>query len=471
MDHFSKTLLHQALNPNQNLRKQIVDRIILLRESLAPGPEVRLPTSRQLAKIYQTCHITVYHAYRRLKEKGIIIVRGSRTYLVPLIKEEISTINQFSGAHEEPSGYRRLATFLPARLDVAILEMRAEPNLGTISDKMHKAVYSRARGKLAGVCSEKVLSEQIVQKLHALGLYTEMENIFIPGRGTALKAVAAAILERDDLVVMESEQDACPYTIFRSLGCEVAVTGSEEEHGMDMEALQEICRSRKVRAVFIRPDSSWPLGMITSERNRDRLIELSKAYNFRIIAYEFESEYAMTNLPRRLSVKQHAGRVVFVSVVSRASRLWEQAGFVVAEAGLVRVLKENDALLDGPRCRSMDQIAIIMHKNGSLCTEANKLVRGHSSRIGTISNLLEARLAKRARVIEPSCGRFIVIQLHQPIHVKHLASLSVNQNLNYHERNNHLKEDQTVSCLRIEYTVFNKAEWVNLANALTEILL
>src|SRR5690606_22695149 len=110
-------------------------------------------------------------------------------------------------------------------------------------------------------------------------------------------------------------------------------------------ALQELCRSRKVRAVFIRPDSSWPFGMITSERNRDRLIELSKAYNFRIIAYEFESEYAMTNLPRRLSVKQHAGRVIFVSVVSRASRLWEQAGFVVAETGLVRVLKENDALL------------------------------------------------------------------------------------------------------------------------------
>lgn len=472
MDDLSKALINQPLNPELCLRKQIVDRIIRLRESLAPGAELRLPPSRYLAKICQTCHVTIHHAYKRLKDKGVIIVKGSRgTYLLPVSKEEISRVNQFASVHEDPSGYRRLATFLPPSLHVAVLEMRAEANLETISDKMHKAVYSKAREKLAGVCSQKVLSGQIVQKLHALGLYTEMENIFIPGRGTALKAVAGAILGREDLVVMETEQDAGPYTIFRSLGCEVVATGSEEGHGMDMGMLEEICRSRKVRAVFIRPDSSWPLGVITSDRNRDQLIALSKAYDFRIIAYEFESEYATIHLPHRLSVKPHAGRVIFVSVVSRASRLWEQAGFVVAEAGLIRVLKENDALLDGPRCRSFDQIAVIMHENGSFCTEANKLVRGHSRRVETISNLLKAKLAKRASVIAPACGRFIVIQLQQPIHVKHLVSLSVHQNLNYHERNNHLKEDQTVSCLRIEYTVFKKAEWVTLTNALSEIIL
>jgi|GEM_PF-1781621 len=471
MKYLYEAIITKPLDPELCLRKQIADRIIQLRESLAPGTELRLPTSRDLAKIYKTCHVTVHRAYRRLKDKGIIIVKGSRgTYLLPVSKEEISKLNRFA-VHETSSGYRRLANFLSPNLNIAVLEMYSEANLGAISDKMYKAVYSKARGKLAKVCSEISLSEQIVKKLHAAGLYAELENIFIPGRGTALKAVAAAMLGRDDLVVMETEQDSCPYTIFRSLGCEVTITGSEAGHGMDMGVLQEICRSRKVRAVFIRPDSSWPFGIVTSDRNRDHLLALSKEYDFKIIAYEYESEYAIVNLPPRLSVKPHDGRVIYVSVVSRASRLWEQAGYVVGEPGLIQVLKENDALIDGPRCRSFDQIAVIMHENGSLSTEANKLIRGHPTRLQAISNRLKDRLSDRATVIKPACGRFVLIQFHKPIHVKHLASLSVHQNLNYYERNKHLKEDQTISCLRIEYTVFKEAEWDILANKLTEILL
>lgn len=471
MDYLLEVIITTPLDPKLCLSKQIADRILQLRENLAPGTELRLPTSRDLAKLYNTCHVTIHRAYRSLMEKGIIIVKGPRGIYLPAVPGVVMPkVNQFATVQEGAPGYRRIGNYLPPNLDIAILEIYSEANLGKISDNMHSAVYSRARGKLAGVCSEKSLSEQILKKLHTAGLYAELENIFIPGRGTALKAVAEAMLIRDDVVVMETLQDSGPYAIFRSLGCTVTVTGSEDGRGMNMTALQEICRSGKVRLVFIRPDSSWPFGMVTSDKNRDRLIALSKDYNFKIIAYEYESEYATVNLPPRLSVKPHEGRVIYVSVISRASRLWEHVGYVVGEPGLIEVLKDNDALLDGPRCRSFDQIAVIMHENGSLCTEANKLIRGHRTRLEAISNQLNGKLSDRATVIKPACGRFIVIQFHKPVHVKHLAALSVHLNLNYHERNKHLKEDQTVSCLRIEYTVFEKAEWELLAKKLTEII-
>lgn len=471
MDYLSESIITAPLNPKLCLSKQIEDRIIQVWERLVPGTELRLPASRDLAQVYKTCHVTVHGAYRSLMEKGIIVVKGSQgTYLVAVPGEGMPKVNPFATFHEETSGYRRLGGFLPANLDVAVLEMYTEVNLGKISDNMHSAVYSRARSKLAGRCSQKSLSEQILKKLHATGLHAELENVFVPGRGTALKAVATAMLIRDDVVVMESVQDVGPYVIFRSLGCQVAVTGTEEGQGMNMFALQEICRNRRVRLVFIRPDSSWPFGMVTGDKSRDRLVELSKEYNFKIIAYEYETEYTTVSLPPRLSVKPHEGRVIYVSVISRVSRLWEQVGFVVGEPELIDVLKDNDALLDGPRCRSFDQIAVIMHENGSLSTVANKLIRGHRTGLKAIANMLRAKLSDKATVIKPACGRFIVIQFHKPVHVKHLASLSVHQNLNYHERNKHLKADQTVSCLRIEYTIFEKAEWEQLAKKLTEII-
>lgn len=471
MDYFSESILKTPLDPRRCLRKQIMERIIQVRETLRPGTEICLPTSRTLAALFKICHGTVHIAYERLKQQGVIIAKGRKgTYLLPVDEQYTQKINPFNHVHEEPSAYFRLSRALPPNQHVAILEMPSEANLGTLTDRMHKAMYSKARRKLAGKSSDVLLAEQILAKLQKSGLYAELSNIFIPGRGNALRAVAAATLKSGDLVVMESDQDTYPQAIFRSLGCDIAFTEQEEGGGMNMNALESICRSREVRLVFIRPDSSWPLGTATGDKKRDQLIALSKTYNFRIIAYEYESEYATVNLPPRLSTKQHEGRVIFVSVISRVSRICEQSEYVVAGADLIQVLQENDTLIEGPRCRSFDQILVVMHQNGSLCTEANKLIRGHEKRLRTIERYLANKFRQRATVVKPECGRFIVIQFHKPIHVKHLASLSDNLNLNYYERNKHLKPDQTVTCLRIEYTVFEKAEWEVLVKELIKIL-
>lgn len=461
MDYFSEEILKAPLNPKICLSKQIADRITRLRELLAPGKEMPLPTIRDLAKIFNTCHITVHDAYKPLKDQGIIIVERSRgAYLSPLIRSgQEEQINHFSTVGEAPSAYRRLTNILPPRLHTAVLELHSESNIGKLSDRMYHAVYSKARRKLVPEHSEKPLSRQILKKLGQSGLIAEPENVFIPSRGNALKAVAASLLNVGDLVVMETEEDISPYAIFRSLGCEVATTGNEEQHGMDMRTLEEICQNRTVRAVFIRADSSWPFGLITSDRNRDRLIALSKAYGFKIIAYEFESEYASVTLPPRLSVKPHGGQVIFVSVLSRASRFWEGAGYVIAEPGLIEVLRENDALLDGPRFRSLEQISVVMHENGSLFTESDKLIRGHPAKLSRIARRLERRLKELVTVIKPECGRFIVLQFHKPVWAGRIELLSNNLNMNYYERNKHLKENQTIICLRIEYTQLKKAEW------------
>lgn len=460
MNYFSEVITCTPLNPKLCSKEQIVDRIIRLREALSPVYEMRIPSERDLALTLNICHVTVHNAYKHLSAQGVIRAKGSRgTFLLPLHNKLASRINPFSLAGEDPPAYTRLAGHLPLNLDVAVLEMSSESNLVKISDRMYKALHSKARRKLKGDCSDESLATQIQKKLSQEGLYTGPENIFMPSRGTALRAVAAALLKPDDLVVMETGQDAGPYTIFRSLGCEVALSGSAPGDGMDMNALEAICRQRKVRAVFIRADSSWPFGIVTGNESRERLIALSKSYDFRIIAYEYESEYAIVNLPPRLSVQAHEGRVIFVSVLSRASRMWECAGYVVAEPRLIRVLKENDALLDGPRCRSLDQIAAVMHSNGSLRIENERLSQGHEVRLKMIASRLRARLKDKARVVKPECGRFIILQFEKPVHVRDVELLSTNLNMNYYERNQHLKEDQTISCLRIEYTVFKEAEW------------
>lgn len=471
MMSFFEPIIKLPLNPRLRLSKQIAARIIDLYNTMMPRTEIQLPPVRTLADLLQVSHGTVNLAYNILRREDIAMIYGSRgTFLKPYSEKTLQNANNFNVLNEEVPVYRRMSDLLPLKQEVAVLEMSSRKNHNRVLTKMQMALRSTILKNGVWRCSEEWLAEAIQKKLKGEGLFVASENIFIPSRGTALMTVASAILKADDLVVMDTGQDLFPHGVFCKLGCEVAFTGHKASQGMNMDVLEDICNTRDVRLVFIRADSSWPLGFVTSNDSRDQLIRLSKKYGFQIIAFEFESDYPNVKLPRRLSERQHDGKVIFISVISRASREFERTSYVVAEPRLIKILKYYDALSTLPRSHTFEQITAVMYENGSLGQVGRKLSYGHKKKLKEIAYILRYALKKQAKVIKPACGRFVVIQFYRPVHVKLLASLSVHLHLNYHERNKHLKEDQTVIWLRMEYTVFEKAEWELVARKLSELL-
>ncbi|MDT9086463.1 hypothetical protein RSW79_25055, partial [Escherichia coli] len=60
---------------------------------------------------------------------------------------------------------------------------------------------------------------------------------------------------------------------------EVAV----DENGLDMAAVEKICKKKKITAVYVIPHHHYPTTVTLSVQRRMKLLELSHQYSFAII--------------------------------------------------------------------------------------------------------------------------------------------------------------------------------------------
>src|SRR5690606_19920154 len=66
-------------------------------------------------------------------------------------------------------------------------------------------------------------------------------------------------------------------------------------HGPDLGALQRLCRSRPVRAVYSMPTLHNPLGWVMSLEQREQLVSIARTHNLHLIedaAYAFLADDA-----------------------------------------------------------------------------------------------------------------------------------------------------------------------------------
>lgn len=292
---------------------------------LAAG--VRLPTHRGLAASEGIAVVTATRVYAELEAMGLVSrEQGRGTFVRDIAVPAGHGIDQQAVATDAVDLNFNYPS-LPGQADLLRQALREVATSGELDSLLR---YQPHRGRPQDRAS-------IARHLRRRGISPDADQILIVnGAQHGLSIAVMAALNAGDVVAV----DALTYPGFKVLAHAfhldlepIATTTG----GPNLDALEKLCATRPVRAIFTMPTLHNPLGWVMPATDRTRLIEIARQYGALIIedaAYAFLVE----DPPPPLAASA-PDITIYVSGLSKSVATGLRVGFVVAPPSRVPALE------------------------------------------------------------------------------------------------------------------------------------
>jgi DNA-binding transcriptional MocR family regulator len=310
----------------------------------------RLPTHRQLAASEGLALVTASRVYAELEAMGLVSGEPGRgtfvreTALPPShgIDQQAAAADMVDLNFNYPS--------LPGQADMLRQALRQLASSGDLEALLRYQPHSGRPHERATVA----------RHLKQRGLPVGADQVLIVnGAQHGLAATVMATLQPGDVVAA----DALTYPGFKvlahALRLELAPLPAAG-HASDLDALGQLCATRRVRAVYTMPTLHNPLGWVTTAHHREQLVKIARRYGLLFIedaAYAFLAEQP----PPPLAALAPE-RTIYVSGLSKSVATGLRFGFVAAPAPLVPAIERTirattwntPAVMTAIACRWLD---------------------------------------------------------------------------------------------------------------------
>lgn len=315
---------------------------------LAPG--VRLATHRALAAREGIAVVTATRVYAELEAMGLVSrEQGRGTFVRDIAVPAGHGIDQQAVATDAVDLNFNYPS-LPGQADLLRQALREVATSGDLDSLLH---YQPHRGRPQDRAS-------VARHLRLRGINADADQILIAnGAQHGLAITVMAMLNAGDVVAV----DALTYPGFKVLAhafrldLEPIPTTTE---GPDLDALERLCATRPVRAVYTMPTLHNPLGWVMTATDRTRLIGIARQYGPLIIE-DASYAYLVEDPPPPLAATA-PDITVYVSGLSKSIATGLRVGFVLAPRPAVPSLERairattwnTPALTTAIACRWLD---------------------------------------------------------------------------------------------------------------------
>lgn len=307
--------------------KQLVDALAAEIHAGSLPPGTRLPTHRQLAAKEGLALVTATRVYAELEAMGLVSGEPGRGTFV---RETFLPRGQGIDQQAATSDMVDLSFNYPSLPNQAELLRVALRQLATSGDLEALLRYQPHGGRAHERAS-------MARHLTVRGLHANADQVLIVnGAQQGLATTVMALLQPGDVVAT----DALTYPGFKVLAeahrLELAPIPAAG-HGPDLDALESLCKRRRVRAVYAMPTLHNPLGWVMSASRRRQLVAIARRHGLLIIedaAYAFLAEYPPAPLAALAPET-----TVYVSGLSKSVATGLRVGFVAAPMQLVPKLE------------------------------------------------------------------------------------------------------------------------------------
>ena len=256
-----------------SVQLQIVQAITdeISRDRLRPG--MALPGSRDLAITLGVNRKTVTLAYEELIARGLLTAQNRRGTFVSFAKPYMKA--GFSGRSQTPASapHKQAITFgdgVPDTKGIPLATLaRAFRHALVATARTNRLSYSDPRGdeNLRGVLATMLAMER--------GLDCPPDGIcMVRGSQMGIFVAARLCLHPGDVAVVEALCYPPVRDVFHSCGAQV-VPVSLDRQGLDVDALEALCKHAPVRAVYVMPHHQYPTTVMLSTERRMKLITLA----------------------------------------------------------------------------------------------------------------------------------------------------------------------------------------------------
>jgi len=332
---------------NKVLQLTAILRQLITEGKLSPGQKV--PPIRVLARKLNLGHGTVKRAYDVLQEESVLVSKHSLGTFVSTEKQFTIDRQPVIWPDQSPYSYcNHSSVFCEAGIGGYINYISAGSDTPDLSFLPAKSMLNYLQAAIDEYCKNPLTAEQykeristgLSERLGARDIIVREDQMIVIPYGRALQMVAATLIRSGDCFVMSSAADIPAQCCFRLAGAQLAYTDIDEQ-GMDLDRLEVLCKERTVKGIFLRSTVDFPYNVTITEERRVRLIELAKQYHFVIVSLEEDHELWFKRPLSPLVRRQHDGRVIHISPISKLSGELKSNEVVVASSDFIMALSST----------------------------------------------------------------------------------------------------------------------------------
>ncbi len=175
------------------------------------------------------------------------------------------------------------------------------------------------------------LVEALTEKMKKMGMDFSENSLMITSGGQQVADLTAkCLLNEDDIVAVEAPTFIGCLNALRSYKANCIGLPLEND-GLDVCALENLCKEKKVKLLYTIPTFQNPMGVTMSLEKRKKVLELAKKYDFMILEDNpyGELRFSGEEIPTMKSMDVN-GRVIYAGSLSKVIAPGLRVGWAVA---------------------------------------------------------------------------------------------------------------------------------------------
>ncbi len=299
--------------------KQVVDRLAAEIRAGRLKPGTRLPTHRELARQEGMALVTASRVYTELEAMGLVSGETGRgTYVREALLPKGLGIDQ-QAAPDDVLDLNFNYPAMPGQTELLRTALRQLASAGHLEALLRYSPHGGRAHERAAVAQHLTEHRGLPVQASQLAL--------VNGAQHGLACTVMALLQAGDVVAIDAQSYPGFKLLAETQGLELLPVPAAGQ-GPDPEALDRLCRRRRVRALYTMPTLHNPMGWVTPLAQRRALVDVARRHGLWLIedaAYAFLADKAPPPL-----AKLAPELTVYVSGLSKNVAAGLRVGFVVA---------------------------------------------------------------------------------------------------------------------------------------------
>ncbi len=386
-------------------------------------PGAKLPGSRSLAGSLGVHRKTVVAAYEELLAQGWLESKGARGTFVsgklPVVKPVFFGKNAAASQRNRMKAgfefYKKESLNMPVikgsnelAFNDGFPDVRIAP-LEALS-RAYRSVLRKGYKKnllfYSGFFGEMSLRQAMVKYLRETrGLPIQLDDVMITrGSTMAIYLATQAVIAPNDVMVVGEISYNSANLIFRQAGAKL-VTAPVDEYGLEVEAIEAICKKQSIRMVYVTPHHHYPTTVTMPAERRLRLLQLAKTYNFCVLEDDYDYDFHYDCNPiLPLAGADSGGHVVYVGSLCKAVSPALRVGFAVAPSEVIKGMGQMRRIVDRQGDNMLEAAVAILFRDGDLKRHLKKAQKTYHHRRDVFCEMLKTELGHAVEFDKPTGG-------------------------------------------------------------------
>ncbi|MCR9290495.1 MAG: PLP-dependent aminotransferase family protein [Bacteroidetes bacterium] len=453
---------------------QIVNGVVQQIQNGILRPGVKLPGSRTLAQLFEVHRKTIVRSLEELDALGWIEILPNKgsfiTEKLPNIKPRLLESESFFKNEKEKfegifKSFPNLKEPFYVKNNLAFDDGFPDPRLAPIEDlarayakQMRKSTknglsYGDPKGSL---WLRKVLADELSR---TRGLNISEDHIMITrGSQAGIFLAAMSTLNRGDKIIVGKTNYFTANLTFEHLGAEI-LTIPVDENGLRVEDIEHICKTHKIKAVFVTSHHHHPTTVTLIPERRIKLLALAEQYQFAILEDDYDYDFHYSNSPiLPLASADKHGLVLYVGSFSKTIAPAFRVGYLVGPLKLIHELIKLRRLFDRQGDIFLENALADLIERGIIRRHLKKALRHYRERRDYCCELLQAQFGHLIEFKIPSGGMAIWAKFDEEIDLKKVRKLALKEGLYLTDHTSYFQNTAIQNAMRIGFASMNLDE-------------